>query len=58
MNSDPELAQKKSCWLDVKALARVEATSEDSRHPIESAEDDFLPIQASDLIRQIARWGI
>ena len=26
-----ELVKKKSCWLDVKALARVEATSEDSR---------------------------
>jgi hypothetical protein len=29
-----------SSWLDVKALARVEATSEDSRYPIESAFEE------------------
>jgi hypothetical protein len=29
VNSDPELAKKKSDWLDLKAVARVEATSED-----------------------------
>jgi hypothetical protein len=39
-NSDPELGKKKSCWLNVKALARVEATSEDSRYPIKSAFEE------------------
>jgi hypothetical protein len=37
MNCDPRLGTKKSRWLDVKVLARVEATSEDSRYPIKSA---------------------
>ena len=40
MNSDPELGRSKSCWLDVTALARVEATSEDSRYPIKSAFEE------------------
>jgi hypothetical protein len=34
VNSDPELTRKNLHWLDVKALARIEATSEDSRYPI------------------------
>jgi hypothetical protein len=37
---DPELTKEKPCWLDVKALARVEATSEDSRYPIKSAFEE------------------
>jgi hypothetical protein len=40
INSGPELVKKKSSWLDVKALARVEATSEDSRYPIKSAFEE------------------
>ena len=40
MNYDRELVKKESCWLDVKALARVEATSEDSRYPINSAFEE------------------
>jgi hypothetical protein len=40
VNCDRELVKKKSCWLDVKALARVEATSEDSRYPINSAFEE------------------
>ena len=36
-NSHPVLPKKKASWLDVKAFARIEATSEDSRYPIESA---------------------
>jgi hypothetical protein len=40
VNSDPELAKKKSHWLDVTALARIEATSEDSRYPIKSAFEE------------------
>jgi hypothetical protein len=36
-NGDPAVPIKKSSWLDVKALARIEATSEDSRYPVESA---------------------
>ena len=39
-NSDPGVGKMKSCWLDVKALARVEATSEDSRYPIKSAFEE------------------
>jgi hypothetical protein len=35
-NADPAPRKKKASWLDVKALARIEATSEDSRYPIES----------------------
>jgi hypothetical protein len=35
--SDPELASEKAPWLDVSAIARVEVTSEDPQHPIESA---------------------
>jgi hypothetical protein len=38
--SDPELQKQKSSWLDVKAIARVEVTSEDSRYPIESAFEE------------------
>ena len=38
--SDPEVQKQKSSWLDVKAIARVEVTSEDSRYPIESAFDE------------------
>jgi hypothetical protein len=40
VNYDRELVKKKSHWLDVKALARVEATSEDSRYPINSAFEE------------------
>jgi hypothetical protein len=36
-NSHPVLPKKKVSWLDVKSFARIEATSEDSRYPIESA---------------------
>ena len=36
----PEMQKQKSSWLDVKAIARVEVTSEDSRYPIESAFDE------------------
>jgi hypothetical protein len=36
-NSHPVLSKNKVAWLDVKSFARIEATSEDSRYPIESA---------------------
>jgi hypothetical protein len=36
-DSDLQIKNEESPWLDVKALARFEATSEDSRYPIESA---------------------
>jgi hypothetical protein len=39
-NSHPVLPKKKTSWLDVKAFARIEATSEDSRYPIESAFEE------------------
>ena len=39
-SSDPEPQKQKSSWLDVKAIARVEVTSEDSRYPIESAFEE------------------
>jgi hypothetical protein len=35
-----ELVKKKLPWIDVKVLARVEATSEDSRYPINSAFEE------------------
>jgi hypothetical protein len=35
-----EPPNERASWLDIKALARVEATSEDSRYPIESAFDE------------------
>jgi hypothetical protein len=56
MNSNPELAKKKSSWLDVEALARVEASSEDSRYPIESAfEEDGHGWRAVELGEQTIR---
>ena len=39
-NNDRESVKKESSWIDVKALARVEATSEDSRYPIASAFEE------------------
>jgi len=58
MNSDPELANKKSCWLDVKTLARVEATSEDSRYPIKSAfEEDGHGWRAVEVGEQTIRFS-
>ena len=36
-NSEAELAPEKASWLDLRAIARVEVTSEDWRYPIESA---------------------
>ena len=57
MNYDRELIKKKSRWLDVKALARVEATSEDSRYPINSAfEEDghgWRAVEVGDQIIQL-----
>src|ERR1700722_18358706 len=38
--SDLEPGNERASWLDVKALARFEATSEDSRYPIESAFEE------------------
>jgi hypothetical protein len=38
--SEPELLKQKSSWLDLKTIARVEVTSEDSRYPIESAFEE------------------
>ena len=35
-----ELVETESSWIDVKTLARVEATSEDSRYPINSAFEE------------------
>ena len=35
-----ELVETESSWIDVKTLARVEATSEDSRYPIKSAFEE------------------
>jgi len=40
IDSDRNVPNKSSSWLDVKNLARLEATSEDSRFPIESAFDE------------------
>ena len=37
-NSDTEL--EKASWLDLRAIARVEVTSEDWRYPIESAFEE------------------
>jgi hypothetical protein len=34
------MGKKKSGWLGVKALARVEAMSEDPRYPIKSAFEE------------------
>jgi hypothetical protein len=43
-------------WLDIKALARVEATSEDSRYPIESAfEEDGQGWRAAEVGEQAIR---
>ncbi len=39
-NSESQIENEKSPWLDVKTLARFEATSEDSRYPIESAFEE------------------
>ena len=39
-NSEAELAPEKPSWLDLRAIARVEVTSEDWRYPIESAFDE------------------
>jgi hypothetical protein len=39
-NSEKELAPENASWLDVRAIARVEVTSEDWRYPIESAFDE------------------
>ncbi len=36
-NSETELGPEKASWLDLRAIARVEVTSEDWRYPIESA---------------------
>jgi hypothetical protein len=40
LSSDPEVHPQKSSWLDVKEIAQVEVTSEDSRYPIESAFEE------------------
>ena len=39
-NSETELAPEKASWLDLRAIARVEVTSEDWRYPIESAFEE------------------
>jgi hypothetical protein len=39
-NSETELAPEKASWLDFRAIARVEVTSEDWRYPIESAFEE------------------
>jgi hypothetical protein len=39
-SSDREVENERSSWLDVKAIARLEVTSEDSRYPIESVFDE------------------
>jgi hypothetical protein len=39
-NSESELAPENASWFDVRTIARVEVTSEDSRYPIESAFDE------------------
>ena len=39
-NSDTALAPEKPSWLDLRAIARVEVTSEDWRFPIEAAFAD------------------
>jgi len=47
---------EQSSWLDVKALARFEATSEDSRYPIESAfEQDGQGWRAVEIGEQAIR---
>jgi hypothetical protein len=55
-NSHSVLKKVKTSWLDVRALARVEATSEDSRYPIESAfETDGPGWRAVELGEQTVR---
>ena len=39
-NSETELVPEKSPWLDLRTIARAEATSEDWRFPVESAFDE------------------
>jgi hypothetical protein len=39
-NSETELVPAKAPWLDLRTIARVEATSEDWRFPVESAFDE------------------
>jgi hypothetical protein len=54
--SDPEPGNVRASWLDVKALARLEATSEDSRYPIESAfEEDGQGWRAVEVGEQAIR---
>ena len=55
-DSDLQIENKKSPWLDVRALARFEATSEDSRYPIESAfEEDGQGWRAVEVGEQAIR---
>lgn len=55
-NTHPVLPKTKTYWLDVMAFARIEATSEDSRYPIESAfEIDGHGWRAVELGEQIIR---
>ncbi|MBV9297629.1 MAG: carbohydrate-binding protein [Verrucomicrobia bacterium] len=55
--TDTELAPKEGSWLDVSAMAQVEVTSEDSRHPIEAvfAEGDERGWRASEQGTQTIR---
>lgn len=50
------MLKDKTSWLDVKTLARFEATSEDSRYPIESAfEEDGQGWRAAEVGEQAIR---